>query len=156
LVFVQLRKALELIAFASLTANKEKYSTAHANFALHWRAKEMLEALEKINPEFYPVPLESPVRQENAVVHFPRLDSGFLTKDEFVTLYNVSSAAIHTRNPFSTKDPVIEIGYSVEDWVLRIQRLLALHVMHLVDGDKWIVNIPEDGPVHLYPGGPIS
>ena len=39
-VFLQLRKILELIAFASLTANKEKYSAVHAKFATHWKAKE--------------------------------------------------------------------------------------------------------------------
>lgn len=30
LVFLQFRKVLELVAFASLTANKEKYALAHA------------------------------------------------------------------------------------------------------------------------------
>jgi hypothetical protein len=34
LVFLELRKVLELVAFASLTANKEKYSLAHAGFIL--------------------------------------------------------------------------------------------------------------------------
>jgi len=156
LIFVQLRKTLELIAFASLTANKAKYCAAHANFALHWRAKDMLEALGKINPGFYPVPLESPVRQGDAIVHFPRSEGGFLTKDEFAALYDVSSEIIHARNPFSTKDSVTQIGYSVDQWVLRIQKLLRWHLTHLVDGDKWIVNISEDGPIYLYPGGPIS
>ena len=61
LVFVQLRKVLELIAFASLTANKDKYCAAHANFATHWRAKSMLEELEKINPDFYPMPIPTVV-----------------------------------------------------------------------------------------------
>ena len=60
LVFVQLRKTLELIAFASLTTNKQKYSAAYANFATHWRVKDTLKALEKINPDFYPVPLKPP------------------------------------------------------------------------------------------------
>jgi hypothetical protein len=156
LIFVQLRKILELIAFASLTANKVKYSAAHANFASHWRAKGMLADLGKINPDFFPVPLDAPVPLDTGVKHFPRPVDGFLTKDEFVTLYDASSAVIHSRNPFSTKDPVIQIGYSVEEWVLRIQKLLGWHLMHLVDGDKWVVNIPQDGPVQVYPASPKS
>lgn len=156
LIFVQLRKTLELIAFASLTANKAKYSVAHANFASHWRAKAMLEELEKINPDFFPVPLEPPVTMARGVKHFEKLSEGFLTKSEFVTLYQASSEIIHTRNPFSPKDPVVQIGYSVDQWVLRIQKLLGLHLMHLVDGGKWIVNIPQEGPVHVYPASPMS
>ncbi len=60
LVFVQLRKVLELIAFGSLIANKEKYSAAHEKFATHWKANRMLEELAKINPSFYPQPHELP------------------------------------------------------------------------------------------------
>jgi len=37
LAFLQLRKSLELIAFASLIANKDKYSAAYANFASQLR-----------------------------------------------------------------------------------------------------------------------
>jgi hypothetical protein len=33
---LQFRKILELIAFASLTANKKLYATAYANFSKHW------------------------------------------------------------------------------------------------------------------------
>jgi hypothetical protein len=54
LVFLQLRKILELVAFASLTANREKYSAAHKKVATFWRAKDMLQDLEKINPRFLP------------------------------------------------------------------------------------------------------
>jgi hypothetical protein len=38
--FLQLRKILEVIAFASLTANKDVYSAAYATFATHWNAAD--------------------------------------------------------------------------------------------------------------------
>src|ERR1700731_738919 len=60
LVFLQLRKILELLAFASLTANREKYAAAHKKFATFWRAKDMLQDLEKVNPDFYPRPVQPP------------------------------------------------------------------------------------------------
>ncbi|MGA7922015.1 MAG: hypothetical protein WCA38_20315 [Candidatus Acidiferrales bacterium] len=47
LVFLQLRKMLELIAFASLTASKETYSAAYKNFDTHWRAKGIIICLIK-------------------------------------------------------------------------------------------------------------
>ena len=39
-IALQLRKILELIALASLVANKEEYARQHANFASHWQAKK--------------------------------------------------------------------------------------------------------------------
>jgi len=113
LIFVQFRKILELIAFSTLTANRDKYSLAHANFAVHWKAKSMLEAVGKLNPNFYPVPLFGPpTLLPNGVKQFTPLAEGFLTQDEFEFLYDKSSEILHERNPFATKDPVIQIGYS--------------------------------------------
>lgn len=43
------RKALEEIAFASLLANREKYSAAGAGFATEWNAGRMLGFVEKVN-----------------------------------------------------------------------------------------------------------
>lgn len=150
LVFVQLRKILELIAFASLTANKEKYSLAHAKFATHWKAKLMLQELEKINPDFYPVPIGKPEVQPSGVKRFPAITDGFLGKEDFAVLYDKTGDLLHVRNPFGPQNPKLNIKYSVKEWVSRIQVLLALHIMHLVDDKKWIVQIPDNGPIHLW------
>ena len=156
LVVVQLRKVLELIAFASLTANKEKYSAAHAEFAMHWKAKRMLQELEKINPDFYPMPIGRPQLQPDGVKHCPAVTDGFLTKEDFALLYDKTGAILHVRNPFNAQDPKLNIKYSVKEWVSRIQVLLALHMMHLVDDKKWIVEIPEDGPIRLWAAEPLQ
>lgn len=58
LVFLQFRKILEQIAFASLVANKDAYSAARKNFATDWRAPKILKYLEAVNPHFYPEPLK--------------------------------------------------------------------------------------------------
>ena len=148
LVFLQLRMILELLAFASLTANREKYAAEHKKFATFWRAKDMLQDLEKINPDFYPMPIQRPQLQATGIKHCAAVD-GFLTKDDFVSLYDLTGDFLHVRNPFSTQDPVIRMRYNVRQWLERIQALLALHVMHLVDGKLWIVEVPEQGPVKM-------
>src|SRR5882762_3586972 len=130
-VFLQFRKILELVAFASLTANKDVYSAAYQEFATHWNAKRMLGYLEKVNADFYPIALEPFIPTANGVKHFPLASDGFMTKEEFVTLYNTCGKVLHARNPFSTEDPVIQIGYSVEQWVSRIQKLLTIHIISL-------------------------
>lgn len=156
LVFLQLRKILELIAYASLTANKDKYSAAHAQFAKHWRAKAILQELEKINPGFYPMPIEQPQLQPDGVKHCPAVVDKFLTKDDFAVLYDKTSDILHVGNPFDARPPKLNIKYSTKEWVSRIQTLLRLHVMHLVDGRKWVVQIPESGAIRLWPAEPIE
>jgi hypothetical protein len=155
LVFLQLRKILELIAFASLTANREKYATVHNKFATFWRAKDMLQDLEKINPEFYPLPVDPPKTQPDGIKHLAAVD-GFLTKDDFVSLYDVTGNFLHVRNPFDTRDPVIRMRYSVKQWLERIQALLTLHVVRLVDGNVWVVQVPEQGPVRMTLAQPLE
>jgi hypothetical protein len=156
LTCVQFPKVLELVAFASLTANREKYAEVHANYGLHCRAKDMLKALGKVNPDFYPTPLDEPVTQPNGTKHFPRPADGFLSRGEFAVLYDAASDGLHMRNHFSTKVPAVHPAYSIDDWVLRTQRLLRWHLMHLVDRDKWVVQIPSDGPIHLSLASPRS
>jgi hypothetical protein len=46
-IFIQFRKSLEEVAFASLSANKDVYSAVHAKFSLHWRVNDMLTELER-------------------------------------------------------------------------------------------------------------
>jgi len=62
-----------------------------------------------------------------------------------VSLYDVTGDFLHVRNPFSTEDPVIRMRYNVRQWLERIQALLALHIMRLVDGNVWVVEVPDQG-----------
>jgi hypothetical protein len=153
-VFLQLRKTLELIAFASLTANKDVYSAVHEKFSEHWRAKAMLDELQKVNPDFYPDPYDPPQETAPGVKHFPKPSDSYMTKSDFVILYNAASAFLHVRNPFTAKASPIDILYPVQEWVVRIRRLLLWHVMHLVSGDKWVVNVPLTGAVQAWPAAP--
>jgi len=155
LIFVQFRKTLEEIVFASLSANKEKYSEVHSNFSKHWRANDMLTVMDKVNPNFYPVPLPPPVETAPGHKHFGEpLTDGFLTRDDFEVLYKCSSEALHTRNPYRVNDPTINIKYTVQEWVTRFQRLLSWHSVTLLNKDRWIVNIPCEGVIYVYPVTP--
>src|SRR2546427_9191534 len=155
-VFLQLRKVLELIAFASLTANKEQYSAAHAKFATHWNAKRMLADLEKVNPDFYPTPSAPPVVQPDKTKHVPAIAGGFLTKDDFVLLYDKCGEILHARNPFTDKPLTVNVLYPVTEWVSRIRTLLDLHLMHLHGGNKWIVQVPKEGEIHIWLAKPYT
>ena len=88
------RKALEEIVFASLSANREKYSATRAGFATEWNARRMLGFAEKVNPGFYPVRVKPP--RETAPSHkfFDRVTDGFLGNGDFESLYG-GSAEVH-------------------------------------------------------------
>lgn len=152
-VSVQLRKTLESIAFASLCANKVKYSEVHANFAKHWKAKALLNDLKRVHPNFYPVPMKRPVVKPDGTKHLDRIDDGFLTREDFVFLYDRCSEVIHTRNPFSQAETAIDFVHSVDEWLRKIETLLQLHLVQLADVDTvWVVSMhePSDGKVHAY------
>jgi hypothetical protein len=155
-VFLQFRKILELIAFASLTANKRAYAAVHKKFAEHWKAKTMLDALRKLNPDFYPVALDPPQETAPGRKHFPQPDDGYMTIPEFVALYDAASDLMHTRNPFSNKDPTVVLYNPVQEWAKRIRRLLGWHYMQLLSGDKWIVHMPPQGDVQAWPASPTN
>jgi hypothetical protein len=143
-IALQFRKMLELIAFASLAANKQRYAEAHAEFASHWNAKRLLANLKAINAEFYPRPIELKKPRPEVGFGFDFVTSGFLTQDEFIELYQHTSVALHVRNPFK---PELDwsFGYSIDEWINRIIMLMRLHQIKLVDSpDYWIVMLASE------------
>lgn len=153
-IFVQFRKILELIAYSSLSAHREKYAEAYKNFENHWKAKAMLDAVEQLNPEFYPIALLPPTKTGDNSWMFPGYQDGALTRADFEKLYDACGDILHMKNPFSAKNPVTDIGYSVDEWVVRIEKLLTWHSVELLDDGRWLCYMPPDGQgnVHVYPG----
>ena len=73
LVFVQFRKILELIAFGSLTANREVYEKVRADSQNDWNAKRLLDKLARVNSELYPVPLMPPTTGADGKGHIEKV-----------------------------------------------------------------------------------
>jgi len=72
-----------------------------------------------------------------------------ITETELVDLYNICGRILHTRNPFSTADATHQIGYTVDEWLARLEGLMRWHRIRLVNDALWFVNMPETGPVHV-------
>lgn len=152
LISLHLRKILELIAFASLTAHKEKYSQAHEKYIREWRTTRLIENIAKLNPNFYPLPFQSPQTLSNGTKHFPASDKPFLKLDEFNKLLNLCSDVLHVWNPYSLRERKIDFGVRVSEWIDKIQWLLDIHRVQLADsGDVWVVVMSDyDGKAHAY------
>lgn len=159
LVSIHLRKSLELIAFGTLTANKVLYSEAHRKFRRHWNAKRLLENLERINADFYPRPIFLASSEQGGVRHFESVQRGFLTKEDFVFLYDRCGETLHARNPFADQHRSIQFQRRVGEWVGRIERLLRLHLMQIAGREEiWVVDMRDarDGKVHAFIASPTG
>lgn len=89
--------------------------------------------------------------QETSPGHkfFDRIADGYLTKEDFVSLYDGSAEVLHSRNPYSPGDPTINVKYTVDEWSRRIKALLSWHFVQLVDVQGvWLVQVPNQGPIH--------
>ena len=159
-ISLNLRKILELIAFASLVANKEKYANAHKSFEREWRAKQILDKLSELHPKFYPHAIKMK-RLSNNGIHMDPVDvSKVLTQDEFGELYETCSKVLHTRNPFAPSSGPVNFRLSIQEWVTKIQLLLENHSVELVDkAGYWVVQMTDpsfDGNPATYTLRPVQ
>ena len=150
---LQLRIILELVALSSLVANQEQYRKHRANFHKDWNAKRILETLEKANPKFYPTPTQQTLVSEG-YYNNPQIDSGYLTKEEFITLYDRCSTILHATNPFSEQESDMRafLTREVPEWMDKIIILLNHHHLYPVDDSRMyivLMQTKEDGKVHM-------
>lgn len=152
-VCLLLRKSLEHMVFASLIAQRDAYTNVFSDFMTHWNAKRLLKKLEQVHPDFYPKPVAFPTVYPGPINHLLDVEDGYLTKDDFVTLYDVCSQVIHTRNPYQPGPWVIDTQRPLSEWANRLKRLLDVHYLRLagVPG-VWVVQMvhPNDGKVHVF------
>ena len=153
-IALQVRKILELIALASLVANRSEYAKHRKNFQRDWNAKRILQTLEKANPRFYPTPNKQVVDEETGkVVSLENIKSGFLTKHDYMILFDTCNRILHADNPFFRKQDPDTFLNSVPTWMEKIRRLLNHHTIQLIDNDKqlWVLmKSKTDGKAYVW------
>ena len=112
---LQFRKVLELIALASIAPSKEKYAEERKKFHEDWNPRRIFRDLERINADFYPVPIRRGLSEDPKVKHYEPVLTGFLTKDDFETVYAECSGALHAKNPFGLVEICASCGKSFKD-----------------------------------------
>jgi hypothetical protein len=158
--YLQIRKILELIALGSLVMNKEEFAKYHENFDKYWHGGRILRDIQNINPKFYPVPIEEEDSNKPGIkAQFKNITDGYLTKEDFIELYDRCGKILHADNPFGEK-----IGYSsyekeVSLWISKIYCLLRCHQIHLLgDENIYLIHMEEerDKKAHGYTFVPIK
>jgi len=99
-ICLQFRKILELIAMASLVANKKQYVKLHRDFGKHWNAEYLLRDLGRVNSDFYPKPIsETPSAETGIKMHISDIEHDYLTKKDFIVVYKKCGGLLHADNP---------------------------------------------------------
>lgn len=152
-IALQYRKILELIALASICANKQLYSEKRNNFFADWHGKRILDDLEKVNPNFYPVPTKQILDDKTGrVIAVEKIQESYLTKELYIELYDKCGNLLHSFNPYSEYPDFESLKDELPIWKDRIVRLLNHHQIQLVNSNKqlWVLMQSEDdGKVHV-------
>ena len=141
-VCLQFRMILELIALASLVANKSEYEKHRKNFYRDWNGERIMKTLEKANPEFYPCPLKPLISLEMGTeIKVIPITSGYLTREDYAFLYDQCGDILHASNPFVSGrgEKIQSFADNVPKWMKKIQVLLHYHYVQLIEENKRIL-----------------
>ncbi len=157
---LQLRLTLESVAYACLTANGNRELPRRITKEYH--AEQIMTALESINPDCYPRPLnlikddgDDDPRINDLSQYVGRLeertDNRWLSRDEFREVYGRLGGVLHARNPFRSRDDDLEYyEQHVSEWVGKICDLLTHHQISIATSDRlYIAQIKGTGDVAL-------
>lgn len=133
---LQLRKALEMIAFAVIAPDKKQYATFRAatnnsDFTKDYHAARIFTTLARINKDFYPVALLPAVRQSDGLWHFSGKQSGYLTQKKFGTVYDRLGKHLHAHNPWSGNKNLQNLARDIPKIIEETHELLDLHVRYI-------------------------
>jgi hypothetical protein len=128
LCFLQLRKILELMMFASLVAHTALGRELQKNIIdREWNASKILNYLARVNPDFFPSAIRRDVEDKSPAPQMIPVD-GALTREEFGRLYDrVCSKYLHASRDLATLNDHDSLFHEVASWASKVNRLLSSH-----------------------------
>lgn len=130
---LQLRKTLELVAYAAIAPHKSKYEQWRAaapkkpgDFRKDFNGREILASLTAINPYSYPRPLAPRVKTTNGW-HYPPFPGEYFSKKRYERVYDRCSALLHADNPWGNKKFYQEFQRNIPRYIALIRALLNVH-----------------------------
>jgi hypothetical protein len=94
----------------------------------------IVNRIEKINPNFYPVPVT--LTRDN---RWKGKRHGFLTKNQFISLYERCGRVLHAKNPFSkVSQRALSFESRISEFVSRVEVLLSEHLIRLSSSRDWL------------------
>lgn len=146
---LQLRKAMESIAYAAIVPNRQAYeqfrksADESKDFRNDYNARQITIMLEKINPDFFPVPLLPAIQKSEGQWHFERRDSGFMSKKRFQKLYDRLGKFLHADNPWGNQKGFLNLANELPNLQNQLKELLVLYVTFIVTpqfNGVWVID----------------
>ena len=134
-ICLQFRSIIELIALASLAAQKKQYTKGAEKLKKEWRAKAIIQYLKNINPHFYPTPVE--ILDNGDIISN---ENDYLTINDFLEVYDSCSDYLHVQNPFGSPHNFDIYGKFIA-WWYKIEQLIAAHIIQLVESNKKLFTV---------------
>ncbi|QCU90284.1 hypothetical protein [Thiomicrorhabdus sediminis] len=153
---LQLRKALEALAYASIAPNKNAYQAFRSNaekqndYKKDYKASSILQALKRINVDFYPLPLIPAIQKGDGTWHYDRKAVDYLTDKRFVKIYDRLGKFLHADNPWDNNKNPQNLVSEIERTINEARELLELHATFIKTPEYkgvWVVCVPKDGSV---------
>lgn len=151
---LQMRKALEAVAFAAIAPNKVKYAEFRAqaeknpDYTKDFNARSILQFLAKVNPDFYPQPVSAPVEVSPGHWHLDRRQDNSLTKDRFEIFYDRLGKYLHSNNPWGNDKGLNNLAKDLPKVISSTRLLLSWHFTTIRTPDfsgVWVIEAPSNG-----------
>jgi len=156
---LQVRKALELVAYSAIAPDKKQYkmfrtgAKKQPDFTRDYHSGKIFSALSRINKDFYPVALVPAELQADGSWHFERRQDGYLTKKNFENVYDRLGKYLHAHNPWSPSKQIQNLANDLPGIIQKAETLLSLHARFIRTPDfegVWVFEMdPNGGPPKL-------
>ena len=157
---LQIRKILELISMGALVVNQDEFQAVGQRSSQYRNARLRHQDIERLHPGFYPIPVnEVPSKEEGIVNDLQDKTSGFLTREDFVTIYEKCGKILHAYNPFGSRYDYDFYKSKIKEWLTLIMELLSVHLINIKGGKGfYLIHMNEKGikGVHGYFFGPAD
>lgn len=151
---LQMRKAMEAVAFSAIAPNKTPYAEYRAkadkntDFTKDFKASAILKFLSMVNADFYPFPVTSPIAVSPGNWHFDRRKDNSLTKEQFESFYDRLGKYLHADNPWGNDKGLYNLVKDIPELISATRSLLSWHCTTIRApqfSGVWVVEVPSDG-----------
>lgn len=146
---LQLRMIYELIAFASLSANREAFELIHKSFRKENDFSHITKKLELINPRFIPMSLKRIAPGQPIV--FEKEHHPIISRKDLVFRHGKLGNLLHARNPYKEHLDYADWAEEILHWTDEVTQLLNPHAAFLSDDSFLYVSMATvpDGRIQI-------
>ena len=137
---LQLRLAIEQVAFASLVAMRATCEEQWVAYRKENDFGRLLARLAKINPRFLPTSVKLLGRDERGMMRMIDGDVQ-LSRFDLEEMYGRLGNVLHARNPFKREMPLDDYRARLRENTKRLRDYLGVHAAHFPDGSVILVDM---------------